>query len=119
MLVSAVLIYHSLGMLAFGILGLMIYPQEMLKKTGFKMEMTHRQLMIYRVCGLWVAAAGGVTTALAMYASYAMQKWALVFYALVHLTEVFIKFNGIGGSGSHLFANGHLCVLLTLAFLLG
>merc|ERR1711865_221672 len=81
--------YNAVVLVAFGLFGLLLFPLQMLRKTGFKANLDNRQLMIYRVCGLWVAAAG-VVSAVACTATLdsSQKKQACGFFAVVHLIEV-------------------------------
>ena len=115
MLLSPILAYHSVCLVVFGVVGLMFFPLQMLRMTGFKAHMEEKQLMIYRICGLWVAA-GGIVSLLAWMSEHRRTQWnACAFFAVVHGIELLIKMRGVPGSVSHLLANGHLVLLLVIA----
>ena len=118
MLVSPILLYHSISLVLFGAIGLMCFPLQMLRASGFKAPMEERQLMIYRICGLWVATSGVISAIVWYSGDEQIQRRACVLFALVHAIETVIKMRAIPGSVSQLIANGHLVVLLGIAALI-
>eukprot|EP01079_Euglenida_sp_SAG-EU17-18_P010783 gene10783-biopygen1763 len=120
MFATAILAYHALVLVLFGGLGLVLFPMRVLHMSGVQGDsFPEEQLRIYRICGLWVMAAGMVSGYAA--ASHALHWPACLLFAAVHSTETIIKMNGVGWAApaGHKFrvvaANGHLLILLSVA----
>ena len=78
-------------------------------------------LEVYRICGLWVAAAGCVSGALALGDwDEEVRSWACVLYAAVHSVESVVKLQPDEEGGrptklALLLPNGHLALALLVA----
>jgi len=104
-------------MIIFGFV-LLLIPDKMLKRTGFNpKDWTERNYMIYRIFGIWVISAGVVCAFVTYYLELKYQRFVCMLMIVAHLVEVTVKKIGIPESNSHLFANGHLALILIAALL--
>ena len=89
------LLYQGAVLMLFGVLGLMIFPMQMLRSTGVKGNMNNKELMTYRVCGLWVTAGGFVSGAAFFSGDAEMQQFVCAVFAVVNALEVGIKLDSV------------------------
>ena len=115
---TAVLAYQCSLLIIFGTVCLMLCPKE-LNAIGLKVKLDDRQLVIYRICGLWVAASGVVSgLACTTLTQPTHRRQACMFFCAIHSIEVAIKMAD-KPKLSHAFANGHLALLLLIAAAFG
>jgi hypothetical protein len=128
--IQAALAYNGAVMVIFGTCALLLFPQQVQRIVGFKRQFTTKQLMIYRICGIWVALVGYASWTLAWHppvggtAGLELQRKACQALCAAHTVEVLVKV--MSGSDSddknagkinvfvNVFMNGHLALLLLL-----
>ena len=67
-IISLALGYQAIVLVVFGVIGLMLFPRQLLgrtKKSSKKPPLSTQELMVYRICGLWVASSGVASCTLA------------------------------------------------------
>ena len=104
----------------------MLFPRQMLAMMGFELPRdrgrsypetaTVRQLMIYRISGLWKAAAGVVSLAVWKNGDDELQRAACGFFAVVHFMEVVIKFFCDTGTSQDITMNVYRLAIGTSLF---
>eukprot|EP00747_Dinoflagellata_sp_TGD_P168892 gnl/TRDRNA2_/TRDRNA2_196384_c0_seq1.p1 gnl/TRDRNA2_/TRDRNA2_196384_c0~~gnl/TRDRNA2_/TRDRNA2_196384_c0_seq1.p1 ORF type:complete len:125 (+),score=13.13 gnl/TRDRNA2_/TRDRNA2_196384_c0_seq1:63-437(+) len=124
MYLQAALLYNAIAMVSFGMVALLIFPMHVQKLTGFKAVLNTRQVLMYRIAGVWVVFAGVVSWRV-LYLTDALQRelcWLLI---LAHAVELVVKLliewdifvNPIMDWMSK-FSNAHLIVILLVGVLL-
>ena len=112
--ITFALAYNACILIIFG-LCLILIPRKVLKEMALKMN--EKDLMIYRVCGLWVVA-GGIVSAFSYYAlDSEIQRLAGYLFLVVHTTEAVIKMIAIPEMPKKIIANGHLALIFLLALI--
>ena len=91
-----VLGYQAAVLLLFGVFGLTMFPMAMLRlfkaHKATEPDLSAKALKVYRICGLWVSAAGLVSGALAVGGKWCadvdtVRWWACLGFAVVHRFE--------------------------------
>ena len=136
-LASIVLLYQAVTLLGFGLIGLALFPAQLLEKNGAAIrgsggllkgktgpsgeelrEVLFRDTLIYRICGLWVAAGGAVSVALALHGTDWARQWGCLLFTAVHGVEASFKAYD-GQEFGKVAANGHLAVLNLAVWVFG
>ena len=113
--ISPLLFYHGLLVIIVGII-LLLFPHHIQPQCAF---MDNKQLLFYRICGIWVIFGGVVSLYIWRYADKILKRNACFVFFILHFTELCVKMLSklSGDSYLNMIGNGHFVILFFLAFL--